>query len=254
MVLLCALWMVVSCATISGMDTGSKDDELKAENRLMRKNRKLALRENEVLKTENMQYRAKVNKLNAALSDLRVALESLHCQYNEDMTRINEAYDDLSDQLMWLEETSDEKILNLTETNLALEKKYADDVSALNEQLKKQQAAFTSERELLQTKYETKVKALEDQLSLSTQELNEKDIVIKSMETSQAESQVRITNLEKIVQEQDQIIKKGEKDFQELLKSSQNLQKIIEEKQAMIDSLNQQRGSVPEPSKQNGSQ
>ncbi|MBU0993267.1 MAG: hypothetical protein KJ737_12300 [Proteobacteria bacterium] len=242
--------LITSCASIPRQAPDLIKDQFRAENRLMKKNLDLALRENEVLKTENLQYKSKVNQLNKTVSKFKADLESLNNKYNEDMIRMNEDYETICANLTALEEQSDAKIEELTRLNSGLEKKLSDDVARLNGQLDKQQLSFTAERKLLKAGYESKMLELENQLSLSKQESDKKDAAIASMTADLKEAQARIVDMEKTVKEQNEMIKKGEKERQELTQSSQDLQKITEEKRTMIDESNPKTGTIQPPAQQ----
>jgi uncharacterized protein YoxC len=233
-VLLC---VAVSCASMPGQNRDALQDQLKAENRLMKKNSELALRENEVLKTENAQYKSEVKKLSEALQRLTGDLEALKGKYDEDMARANDAYEDLCNHFTVLEIESDQKIQTLTESYAAIEKQCSDEVSNLNRQLKEQQETFSAERNLLITGFESRIKKLDVLLGSSRQESTEKDKKIEALEKDQQKAGSTITDLEKTIHDQNEKIKHFETLNQDLVSSNQKFQKDIEEKQITIEQL-----------------
>ncbi len=237
MVLIVVLGTAASCASISGQHRDVLQEQLKAENRLIKKNSELALRENEVLKRENAQYRSEVEKLTEKAQQLADDLESLNGKYEEDMARLNDAYKDLYDHFTFLKQETDEKIQALTESNTLLEKRFADEVSRLNGLMEDQKVAFHTERDLLKDGFESKIKKLEARLELSRQESDEKEKTIESLEKDRQEVQARIIELDKTITVQNEKIKQSEHQYQEMMASSQQLLKDIDEKQAIIDEL-----------------
>lgn len=233
-VLLC---VTVSCASIPGQNHDALQDQLKAENRLMKKNSELALRENEVLKTENAQYKSEAKKLGEAVQRLTGDLEALKGKYDEDMARANDAYEDLCNHFTVLEIESDQTIQTLIESYAALEKQCSDEVSNLNHQLNEQQKSFSAERNLLKTGFESRIKELDVLLGSSRQESSEKDKKIESLEEDQQKAGSKIIDLEKTIHNQNEKINRFETLNQDLVLSNQQFQKDIEEKQITIDQL-----------------
>jgi chromosome segregation ATPase len=236
--LIFVLGTVASCASIPGQSQNQVQDQLKAENRLMKKNSELALRENEVLKTENAQYKLELDQLNETVQQLSEDLATLKVKYDEDMARANDAYENLCDHFTALEQESDGKIQELTESNTALEKRFSDEVSRLNGILEDQKTAVQSERDLMKSGFESKLKELEEQVSLSKRESAEKDKAIESLEKNNKEAKSRISALEKTVKDQDENLKQSETNYKDMVVSNQRLQKDIDAKQAVIDELN----------------
>jgi predicted nucleic acid-binding Zn-ribbon protein len=117
------LALLASCATIQGQRHGDEGllEQLRAENRLMKRNSELALRENEVLKTENARYRSEANNMKKKLERLRNDIEALNMKYTEDVTRANDAFDHLSGEFAAFRQESDEKNRALTEAYALLE-------------------------------------------------------------------------------------------------------------------------------------
>lgn len=237
MVLIVVLGAAASCASISGQHRDILREQLKAENRLIKKNSELALRENEVLKRENAQHRSEIEKLTETAQQLTDDLDSLNRKYQEDMARLDDAYKNLYDQFITLKLESDEKIQELTSSNELLEKRFAKEVSKLNGLLEEQKVAFHTERDLLKAGFESKIKKLEARLALSRQESDEKEKTIESLEKDRQEVQARIIELDKTVTVQNEKIKQSEHQYQEMMSSSQQLLKDIDEKQAIIDAL-----------------
>jgi chromosome segregation ATPase len=226
-----------SCIPILERNRNVLQDQIMAENRLIKKNSELALRENEVLEKENAQYKSEVEKLNETIQRLTDNLEALNRKYEEDMANLNDAYKNLSDHFTSLKQESDEKIQALSESKAALEKQFSDEVSKLNVLLRDQKVAFHAERDLLKDSFEFKIKELEARLSLSKQKSDEKDKTIETLEKTHQEDQAWIIALDKTVNEQNEKIKQSEHNYQEIMTSNQQLQKDIDEKQSIIDQL-----------------
>jgi chromosome segregation ATPase len=246
-VLLCA---AASCASIPGQNREVLQDQLKAENRLMKKNSELALRENEVLKTENAQYKTEVKKLSDAVRRLNEELEALKMKYDADMAIASQAYEDLCSHFTVLEIESDQKIQTLTESYAALEKKSSDEAANLNHQLNEQQENFSAERNLLISGFESRIKELDDLLASSRQASTQKDKKIEALEKDQQYAGSKIIELEKTIQDQDEKIQKFETLNRDLVLSNQTFQKDIEQKQIVIDQLTEKLKGVDGASSQ----
>lgn len=93
---------LTSCVSIPGRRSGGDGilEQLRAENRLLKRNSELALRENAVLKTENERYRSEINNQKRKLERLRNDLDAMAMKYAEDTSRAEEAYDLLEGQLL----------------------------------------------------------------------------------------------------------------------------------------------------------
>jgi chromosome segregation ATPase len=277
-----ALCLSLACASMPTMPTmpmgGNQEitkDQVHAENRVMKKNLELALRENEVLKTENAQYKSQVKAQSSEISALNDDIASLNTRYDEEttrlgeeITRLNESYEIVVNDFTLFEQESSQKINALTGQNAGLEKQLADETARLNGINKDQKASFDAQikaasKELASAKadFAARELALQNQLTKSKQTVMEKDTAIASLEAREKTALEKIKMEEKTIQEQSEKIRQMEKAHQELTASRQDLQKIIEEKQVIIDSLSRKPGpnpvasqpapqSVPQPVKQ----
>ena len=237
MILILVLGAATSCIPVREQTPNVLQDQIMAENRMIKKNSELALRENEVLKSENAQYKSEVEKLNETVRRLTDDLEALNEKYKKDMARLNNAYKNLHGNFTSLEQESNKKIQALTESKAALEKQFSDEVTKLKGLLEDQKVAFNAERDLLKAGFESKAKELEVQLSLSKQVSDEKDKTIESLKKDHQEDKARIIALDKTVNEQNEKIMQREHNYQEIMTSTQQLQKDIDEKQAIINQL-----------------
>ena len=257
-----ALCFALSCAAMpQGRNEALVKDQVHAQNRVMKKNLDLALRENEVLKTENAQYKSQVKKLDCTISKLNADLESLNTKYNEDtaslneeIARLNESYEIIVADFTQFEQKSDQTIHELTEQNAQLKNQLADETVRLNGIIKEQKASFDTKiqavsQELASTKAgcASREKDLHNQLSELNRKSVEKDAAIKSLEARQQAGLEKAAALEKTIREQAEKIRKMEKADQELMESRRNLQKTIEEKQAIIDKLSRKPDPTPAP-------
>ena len=104
---------LASCAAMPGGREKLTTDHLCAQNRLMKNQLNLAVRENEVLKEENLHYKSELNNLNQTISKLQCDIESLNVRYNDDMAKRDGLYENLRTQFNLLENESEEKIKKL---------------------------------------------------------------------------------------------------------------------------------------------
>jgi len=263
-----SLCLILSCATMPTMPvmaTGNNktvdQDQVHAENRIMKKNLDLALRENEVFKSENAQYKSEVKNLKKDIAAVTDELAELTEKYNEDTTRLNEelarlneSYEIMMNALTLMEQESSQKIADLTDQNTGLQKRLTDETARLNTVITDQKASFetqlkTAEKTLAATKAGCidRETALQGQLTASKQAMTEKDAVIKTLEQTRQETMKKATALEKTIQEQTEKIQDLKKINQELTSARESLQKALAEKQAMINTLSRK----PEPAATN---
>jgi len=258
-VILPALCLLMACASMPTMpvmatsqNKALDQDQVHAENRMMKKNLELALRENEVLKTENARYKSQVKELNNAVSKLNEDIASLTLKYDEDtarlndeLTRLNESYEILVNDFTRADQESCQKISELTAQNTGLQKELAEETDRLNTIIKDQKASFdaqlkTAGEEVAATKAgcTKRETTLQDQLSASKQAATEKDSAIKTLEQTRQETLKKAAVLEKTIQEQTEKIRQMEK-------AHQDFKKVIEEKQAVIDKLSRKPDPAP---------
>ncbi|PIP41570.1 MAG: hypothetical protein COX19_03210 [Desulfobacterales bacterium CG23_combo_of_CG06-09_8_20_14_all_51_8] len=264
------LSLVTSCASIPGRGPDTPEDHIKAENRMMNKNLDLALRENEVLKTENMGYKSDVATLNEKVLNLNAEIQSVNKKYNEDMAQMNESYEDLCLRFESLERESDVTIAELTDINMALEKKNADEITKFKGLLQAQSDSFNSERDSLKAEFASRMMEMEKQLASVKQMVQEKDAAILLLVGNLKKANELAVHLESVVKERDETLKKAnelavhlegavkkqdetlqrkDKEYQELVTSNRKLQADIDEKQAKIAELIKNLPPAPEPAK-----
>ena len=260
------LWLAAACASMPsmpmmplGQNQAIAKDQVHAENRVMKKNLELALRENEVLKTENAQYKSHVKELDDTISTLNADIKSLNAKYDEDTTRmgeeivrLNESYDILVTNFTQAEQESSRKISELTQQTTGLEKQLADETARLNGIIKDQKASFDAQIETAgealaaaKTECASREKDLQNQLSELNQKFTEKDTAFKALESSRQEDLKKAVALKKTIDEQTEKIKQMEKAHQEQLTTLQDLKKTILEKQSIIDQLSRKPDPVP---------
>ena len=216
---------------------------------MMNKNLDLALRENEVLKTENMGYKSDVATLNEKVLNLNAEIQSVNKKYNEDMAQMNESYEDLCLRFESLERESDVTIAELTDINMALEKKNADEITKFKGLLQAQSDSFNSERDSLKAEFASRMMEMEKQLASVKQMVQEKDAAILLLVGNLKKANELAVHLESVVKKQDETLQRKDKEYQELVTSNRKLQADIDEKQAKIAELIKNLPPAPEPAK-----
>jgi TolA-binding protein len=94
------LLTLTSCAGMPGgpgshMNSAPRD-QIEAENRLMRNNLSLAMRENEVLKEENLRYKSEVTQLSDCVARLTSEIADMDQRHQERMDEIKILFDQLA--------------------------------------------------------------------------------------------------------------------------------------------------------------
>ncbi len=97
--MLICLFGLTACAGGSGVPgmnlNNAPRDQIEAENRLMRNNLSLAMRENEVLKEENLRYKSEVTQLIACVSRLTAEIEAMEGRHQDRLAEIKALFDQL---------------------------------------------------------------------------------------------------------------------------------------------------------------
>ena len=93
------LLTLISCAGMPGGPAshinGAPRDQIEAENRLMRNNLSLAMRENEVLKEENLRYKSEVTQLSDCVARLTADIETMEAGHRDRMAARKLLFDEL---------------------------------------------------------------------------------------------------------------------------------------------------------------
>ncbi len=195
MVFLITILMASACAPYPGSNANLPGEQLNAENRLMKNNLDLALRENEVIKEENKQYKTKTANLNSEIQRLNEVTTGLKRKYTIDMAMMTDRYNTLQDQYNLLQTTSDSKIMELAAQNLELDRRMKNEISSLNSKMEIQKASFEKARQSQTQNFAAKKKEFETELASIKQTLAEKETVIASMKAANDQSQLQIDKL-----------------------------------------------------------
>jgi len=179
-----------ACIALSGSQADRPGEMLNAENRLMKNNLDLALRENKVLKEENLQYKAETSRFMKEVGRLHDDIDSLNRKYDMDMTVVTEQYNNVSDQYAFLEESTGKKIQALTDLNRNLDKKMKNEISRLNAGMAEQKADFEKSRLTLEQDFGVR-------LSSMAASLTEKEATISSMKAMHDDALLQIETLRK---------------------------------------------------------
>jgi len=144
---ICAVSLVallsLSCTATMKDGMQPSDNQLLAENSMMKKRLPLVERESDVLKKENRQYRMKVQELEEKNKQLNLELE----KYTNDVAIGEEEINYLHELIQRIEKENSEKIEELISHKKVLEAKLARETHALKEEIATQKSAFVKERE-----------------------------------------------------------------------------------------------------------
>lgn len=148
---ICAVSLVallsLSCTAKMKDGVQASDNQLFAENSMMKKRLPLVERESDVLKKENRQYRTKIQELEAQNKKLSLELTSLNEKYTNDVAIDEEEINYLHELIQRIEKENSERIEELISQKKVLEAKLARDTQALKEEIAAQKSAFVKERE-----------------------------------------------------------------------------------------------------------
>lgn len=219
-IFLCLL-LPVSCRSVIISDDSNLNEQIKAENRIMKQNLTLVIRENRVLKDENIQYKDETGRLKTRVKLLDSEMGSLKKKYDQDIALLNEKYDNLNKKNMILEQESSSKIQELVAVNKTMEEKMGGEIKTLNENIRKQEEKFNRERAAIETAFSSKELEYQKQLSQLKQEILTANIEMESLKSKLAESKANLESAN------DWLAKKEE--------MNQNLKKQVEVLTAEIE-------------------
>lgn len=177
-----------ACVAFLGNHAAGPDEKLKAENRLMKNNLDLALRENKVFKEENLQHKAETQRLKKEIESLHNDIGVLNRKYDMDMAAMTEQYDTLSDQYDLLKESTGREIQELTDSNRTLEKRMKNEISRLKAIIADQKTDFEKSRLVLEKEFSTRLSSIEASLI-------EKETMISSMKTEYDDALLQLEKL-----------------------------------------------------------
>ncbi len=205
-IILCAmLLLLLSCTSVKITSEGGANEQIKAENRIMKKNLTLALRENSVLKDENILYKGDNSRLNTRIKLLESEMGSLQKKYEQDIALLNEKYENLNKKNIILEQESSFKLQELTSINKALEQKMTGEITQLNENIRKQEEAFNRERAGIETAFLKKELEYQKQLTLLKKEILTATVEMESLKTKLAESESNLSAVKSEIIRKDEL-------------------------------------------------
>lgn len=187
-VLFCPV-LICSCASLDSSPDKNVHEQVKAENRIMKQTVTLAVRENSILKEENIQYKSESGKLKAKVKLLESEIESLNKKHDQDIALLNEKYDNIHKKNIILEQESSSKIKELTEINKAIEDRMTKEVTKLNDNIRKQEEKFNNDRAAMETLFSSKEQEYQKQLVQLKKEILTANMEMESLKSKLAESE-----------------------------------------------------------------
>ncbi len=196
---------VASCAYLpritvpKGGDEERCEEQIQAEYRLMKNNLSLAMRENEVVKGENVLCRTETGQLKKSIEDLQGDLGALNQKYDQDMAMMTGKLESLQTQYTDLEEQGKVKIQELTDINLETENKLALETARFDQTLKTQQETFTAERQAMESDFAGQKQQYENRLAVLSNDLQEKQTALVSLKTDYANAMTQIEKMQQTI-------------------------------------------------------
>lgn len=186
--------MVLSaaCTAVVKDDEQSSNGRYMAENSLMKKRLPLVERENDVLKKENLQHRAKIQELENQVGQQAMELASLNEKYANDMADGELRINVLQEDIQLIEKEAGEKIEALMSQNRAREKKLSREIQSLNAQIVAQKDTFKQERERIIQENTKRESDLADRLNNLKKTIELKELKISSLDAAISEISIRL--------------------------------------------------------------
>ncbi|MFH0974375.1 MAG: hypothetical protein V1874_01170 [Spirochaetota bacterium] len=215
----------LSCTTINVSKYQDLNEQLRAENSLMKNRLALLQRENSVLKEENLQTKKEVQQLNAKIEKLASDMHSSKDKYQKDITLRESQYKNLEMKAEKMGKESAAKIHELATLNKNIETKLTFEIKQLNNAIKIQQDAFSKEREILRNENLQKELALSRQIEELKKIMLEKESDIASLKIGNSELSVKIHESGKSLADKEkamQVLEKEYTNLKEKIKSAES--------------------------------
>lgn len=204
--LLCICFpLILSCTSVNISPDGNVNEQLKGENRIMKKNLTLAVRENSVLKEENIQYKNDNSRLKTRVKLLESEMESLKKKYDQDVALLNEKYETLNKKNIILQQESSSKIEELTSINKVMEEKMTKDITKLNENIRSQEETFNKERAAVELAFSAKEQEYQKQQAQLNKDLLAANMEIESFKSKLSEYESNLSSARAELLKKDEI-------------------------------------------------
>jgi len=197
--------LLTSCTSVNITPDVNLNEQIKAENRIMKKNLTLAVRENSVLKDENIQYKGENSRLNARVKLLESEIESVKKKYDHDIALLNEKYESLNKKNIILGEESSSKIQELSALNKSIEEKMTGEITKLNEIIRKQEEKFNNDRASIETAFSSKELEYQKQLAQIKKDLLTSTMEMESLKSKLAESEANLADAKADIQRREKL-------------------------------------------------
>lgn len=181
------LALCISCVATVKKDEDPLNSRIMAENSSIKKRLPLIERENDVLRKENHQHRAKILSLETQIKNLELELAFLGEKYDNDMARGEMQIKDLELTIQKIEKESSERITSLTLSKASLQKKSARQIRALNKKIISQKKAFDLEVAQIKTANANRESNLSDQIATLKKKVEAKTIENASIKNANSE-------------------------------------------------------------------
>jgi predicted nucleic acid-binding Zn-ribbon protein len=187
-VYICTL-LLGACTSINISPDVNALEQAKAENRVMKQNITLAVRENSILKEENIQYKSETGKLKAKVKLLESEIQSLNKKHEQDIALFDEKYENLNKQNQILSQESSTKIRELADTNKEIEERMTKEITRLSGNIRDQEEKFNNERAGIETAFSAKEQEYQKQLAQLKKDILSGVMEIESLKSKLTESE-----------------------------------------------------------------
>jgi chromosome segregation ATPase len=179
------LLTLTACAGMPGgpaLHTGAAPrDQIEAENRLMRNNLSLAVRENEVLKEENLRYKSEVTQLSDCVARLTADIEAKDSLHQDRMAEIMILFDQLRLQQSEMEMDYCLTVDELRSSNAAIGKETSAKLEELTAALKRRDEASRDAVAAVKAEFDEKLEKYAREVSAIERLLTETQAALKDL-------------------------------------------------------------------------
>lgn len=127
----------------------TENEQLKAEHALAARRMVMIERSNTVINNENIAYKKRIQETEAHLEKVQADYNAFVQKHNAEIARLTNDYNNLISKIKILEQSSGQKIQELSRLNKELQERTSTEIKKLNDEMKKMSDQFSIEREAI---------------------------------------------------------------------------------------------------------
>jgi len=207
---------LASCAILASSSPEDASEQIRAENKLMKKRITGLERENSVLSQENQEVRRDLAAQKAKVQKLGQEMAAMKFQCEEDIVRLDSHLEELGASMVELDQQCSFQIQELTRSNREMESSWLAERKQWNDELAAQKGAFEKEREATKNERVRRERESNQQIDRLKKEVAGRDATIQSLQAAGQEQASRLEASDRELQARSARIQLLEKEIQDL--------------------------------------